>query len=57
MTPAEATKAMYDHASRGEWDAVEAFMAEDFVIHEPVTLLMAASGTAAMRCNACSSMS
>lgn len=38
MTPAEATRAMYDQAMRGEWDAVAEFMAEDFVIHEPVTL-------------------
>jgi len=38
MTPLEATKAMYDHAARGEWDAVASFMAEDLVIHEPQTL-------------------
>ena len=38
MTPAEATRAMYDHAARGEWDDVAAFMADDFVIHEPATL-------------------
>lgn len=38
MTPLEATQAMYDLASRGEWEAVTAFMAEDLVIHEPLTL-------------------
>lgn len=38
MTPIEATRAMYQHAASGEWDAVEAFMAEDFVIHEPASL-------------------
>jgi len=29
---------MYEHAARGEWDTVAAFMAEDFVIHEPKSL-------------------
>lgn len=38
MTPLEVTQAMYDHAARGEWEAVAAFMAEDLVIHEPPTL-------------------
>ena len=38
MTPTEATRTMYEHASRGEWDAVASFMAEDFVIHEPESL-------------------
>lgn len=38
MTPVEATRAMYEHAVRGEWEAVAAFMAEDLVIHEPASL-------------------
>jgi hypothetical protein len=38
MTPTDATRTMYEHATRGEWDAVETFMAEDFVIHEPPSL-------------------
>lgn len=38
MTPLESTKAMYDCAAQGDWDAVAAFMAEDLVIHEPATL-------------------
>lgn len=38
MSPLEASKTMYDHISRGEWDRVPAFMAEDFVIHEPSSL-------------------
>src|SRR5436305_1568267 len=38
QTPLEATKAMYDHVSRGEWDRVAEFMTEDFVINEPSTL-------------------
>lgn len=37
-TPLDASRAMYDHVSRGEWDCVAEFMAEDFVIHEPSTL-------------------
>jgi ketosteroid isomerase-like protein len=38
MTPMEATRQMYDLVGRGEWAAVAAMMAEDFVIHEPETL-------------------
>ena len=38
MTPLEASQAMYDHVRRGEWEQVAGFMAEDFVIHEPVSL-------------------
>ena len=38
MSPIEATRTMYEHAARGEWSAVAAFMAEDFVIHEPSSL-------------------
>lgn len=38
MTPLEASRAMYDHVGRGEWDRVAEFMAEDFVIHEPSSL-------------------
>lgn len=38
MTPIETTRIMYEHATRGEWDAVAGFMAEDFVIHEPASL-------------------
>ena len=38
MTPLEASRAMYAHVARGEWDAVETFMADDFVIHEPASL-------------------
>jgi ketosteroid isomerase-like protein len=38
QTPLDASRAMYDHVSRGEWDRVAEFMTEDFVIHEPSTL-------------------
>ena len=38
MAPLEATRRMYEHAARGEWDEVAQFMADDFVIHEPATL-------------------
>lgn len=38
MTPIETTRAMYQHAARGEWDAIEPMMAEDLVIHEPASL-------------------
>ena len=38
MTPLEATRTMYEHAAKGEWDAVETYMADDFVIHEPASL-------------------
>lgn len=38
LSPLEASRAMYDHVSRAEWDAVAGFMAEDFVIFEPSTL-------------------
>ena len=37
-TPLELSRAMYDHVKSGEWDRVAEFMAEDFVIHEPVSL-------------------
>lgn len=29
---------MYAHVAKGEWDAVEGFMADEFVIHEPASL-------------------
>lgn len=38
MSLLDATKAMYECAARGEWDAVAEFMADDLVIHEPATL-------------------
>lgn len=38
MTPLETSQAMYDCLHHGDWDGVEAFMAEDFVIHEPASL-------------------
>lgn len=38
MTPLDASRAMYAHLQKGEWEAVESFMAEDFVIHEPPSL-------------------
>ena len=38
MTPLEASKAMYAAVAKGDWAAVEQFMTEDFVIHEPTSL-------------------
>jgi ketosteroid isomerase-like protein len=38
LSPLSASKAMYDHVSRGDWDRVAAFMADDFVIYEPSSL-------------------
>jgi ketosteroid isomerase-like protein len=38
VTPLDASKAMYAHVAKGEWDAVAELMSEDFVIHEPATL-------------------
>lgn len=38
MTPTEATRTMYNHVGQGDWEAVETFMADDFVIHEPTGL-------------------
>ena len=38
MSPLDASRAMYDHIHRGEWDRVAEFMADDFVIHEPSSL-------------------
>ncbi|WP_242128033.1 nuclear transport factor 2 family protein [Sphingobium sp. Sx8-8] len=38
MTPTQAVRTMYEHAARGEWAAVQIFMAQDFVIHEPASL-------------------
>jgi ketosteroid isomerase-like protein len=38
VTPLEASRALYTHLQKGEWDAVAACMADDFVIHEPPSL-------------------
>jgi ketosteroid isomerase-like protein len=38
VSPLEASRALYAHLQKGEWDAVETFMADDFVIHEPPSL-------------------
>lgn len=38
LSPLAASQKMYEHVHRAEWDHVAAFMADDFVIHEPSSL-------------------
>lgn len=38
MRPVDDSRAMYDLLAQGDWDGVETFLAEDFVVFEPPSL-------------------
>ena len=38
MTPAEVMGAVYAHMRKGEWDEVEKYVSDDFILFEPESL-------------------
>lgn len=38
MTPVETFKAIYVHIRKGEWDAIDQYLTDDFTVYEPETL-------------------